>query len=82
MGDGDAGRHLHDAEQAVEAIEFREGHGHTDDRRVVTLAIMPGRWGGAARARDDHPDARGLAAARPYAIIASGVRWALSTSTS
>ena len=58
-GDRDAGRHLHDREQRVHAVEVLERHRDADHRQRRDRGEHAGQVGRSAGAGDDHRAARG-----------------------
>src|SRR5215211_216804 len=71
--DGDAGRHLRDREQGVEAVEHRERRPerNADHRQVAVRRGHAREGGGQARAADQHAQA---ASARAAAVLGDGLR--------
>src|SRR5271165_1765427 len=56
-GHWDAGRHLHDRQQRVEAVELLQRHRHTDHRQRGRRSDHPGQVCGATGPGDDDLDA-------------------------
>ena len=78
----DAGRHLHDGEQRVEAAREVGGDGHADDRQRGARRQHARQVRRAAGHADEHAARRASGALRVSSSTASGVRCAESRRTS
>ena len=77
----DAGRHLHDRQQRIEAVQRLDSTGTPSTGSIVLAAAMPGRW--AAPPAPAISTSSPRASADPaYSNSRSGVRWADTTRVS